>query len=52
MRVYNFILGTPFATALDEVVSLVHLKCHNVHDESVTISIDLARAKKIHKALQ
>lgn len=42
-NVYNFILGRPFASALDVVASLVDLKLkfHNLHGKPVTVNIDI-----------
>lgn len=48
---YNCILDRPFVTALDGVVSPIHLKLkfHNLHDEPVTINVDLVRAKRTYQ---
>lgn len=53
-RVYNCIVGRPFAITLDIVVSPVHLKMkyNNIHDELVMINIDLYGGKRIYKALE
>lgn len=39
---------------MDIVVSLVHLKLkvHNIHDEPITLNIDISRSKRIYQALQ
>lgn len=52
--VYNYILGRPFAVALDVVASLVHLKLffHNLHGEPITINLNLKGAKRIYQVLQ
>lgn len=51
---YKCILSWPFAVTLDALASPVHLKLkyHNVHDEVVTISVDLSIAKRIYKAFE
>lgn len=45
--VYNYILGRAFTTTLDTIISLVNLKLkyHNVHDESITISVVMSWEK-------
>lgn len=52
-NVYNCILERPFTTTLGIVASLVHMKMkyHNIHDEPVTICVNLYEALKIDKAL-
>lgn len=39
---------------LDIIASLVHfkMKYHNVHDEPITINVELTEAKGIYQALQ
>lgn len=51
--VYNYILGKPFAEALDTMVSPIHLKVkyQYMHDEIMIIIISLFGAKRIYKAL-
>lgn len=52
-RVYNCILWRPFATNLDIVPLLVHLKLkyQNILGESATINVDLEGAKRIYQVL-
>lgn len=50
---YNCIMGRAFATTLDTVVSLVHIKMkyHNIHDKHLKIYSNLYESWWIHKFL-